>query len=227
MHYIIGDIHGCYNTLLRLINQIPFKKGDKLVFVGDYIDRGKYSKQVVSYIKELVELGDAIALKGNHEDMAISFYNGQNYFDQLVWVRNGGIQTIKSYYPDLPFEKIDIYDTKEFRIDQDHLDWFETLPTHIEIGDYFISHAGALPEVSLEDQIDYDLLWIRNEFIFSDYKWDKKIVFGHTSLKKVMIAHNKIGIDTGCVYGFCLSCICLENLNIFQENTFLDDIEKS
>ena len=222
-HYVIGDVHGCYLTLLTLINKLPFEKGDKLVFVGDYIDRGKFSKEVVEYIKEMNELGDAIAIKGNHEVMACDFYN--NDPNGRIWMINGGKETIQSYYPKHAPEMIDYY-SDDFKIDQDHLDWMASLPLSYETEKYFIVHAGVRPNIALAEQHEDDLIWIRNHFLNSDYDWGKTIVFGHTPMKDINLElSNKIPVDTGCCFDFKLSCICLETKEIYSVETNQKDLE--
>jgi serine/threonine protein phosphatase 1 len=77
----------------------------------------------------------------------------------------------------------------------------------IELEQYYISHAGLRPHRSIEDQELFDLIWIRDEFIYSDYDFGKVVIFGHTPFHSPMIMKNKIGIDTGAVYGNCLTCL--------------------
>ena len=91
--YAIGDIHGCLHTLLALINKLPLERQDKLIFLGDYIDRGDHSKQVVDYVKSMTESGQAIALMGNHERMCIDANGGSGYWQQ-IWTKNGGYDAI-------------------------------------------------------------------------------------------------------------------------------------
>jgi len=219
--YAIGDIHGCYHTLLRLINKLPFEQGDKFVFLGDYIDRGLYSKQVVQYVKELTESGQAIALKGNHEDMCTKKRDAQ------IWISNGGDTTLNSYDTRTPEEKVrpDFRDEEASalwrknlpKVPKEDKEWMEKLPLFYEDDKYFYVHAGVYPELELENQIEDDMLWIRNRFLNSKVFFGKIVVFGHTPMNKVLIQKNKIGIDTGCVYGLELTCYCPETNTYYSE----------
>lgn len=226
-HFVVGDVHGCFHTLVKLINQLPMESGDKLIFVGDYIDRGPHSKQVVDFVKELTESGQAIALMGNHEKMCVDSYNGSGYSTQ-TWVCNGGEATIESYDERTDEEKkrpSKVLDEEAYhawrsnlpRVSKEHVEWMANLPLSYEIDDFFICHAGIDPEVPLDRQFEDDLLWIRGEFINYNKCLQKRVVFGHTPFKKPQILSNKIGIDTGCVFGHSLTAVCLESLEIYQE----------
>jgi len=227
-NYVIGDIHGNYFSLINLLNKLPMQNYDKLIFIGDYIDRGPHSKRVVEFVKELQESGQAVALMGNHEKMCLDSYRGSGYWGQ-VWMRNGGGKTIDSYdtrtkeekkqpsFADEDYEeKYDIWMSRLPEVSKEHLDWMESLKLSYEVDGYFICHAGIDPEVELEYQSEDDLLWIRNEFITYALPLPKKVVFGHTPFEKPQILSNKIGIDTGCVYGNKLSAYCLETAEVFS-----------
>jgi len=229
MSYIIGDIHGCYHTLIGLMNQLPLEKTDKIIFLGDYIDRGLYSKQVVEYVKSLTESGQAIALMGNHERMCL------DTFDHRMWLHNGGDTTLDSYDTRPQSEREMPYPMDEDlradwlrslpKVSQDHLNWMESLPTFYEDEKYFYVHAGINPNYPLEQQSEQDLLWIRNPFLNSDRNFGKTIVFGHTPLKSVLIKPNKIGIDTGCVFGYGLTAFNTETNEFFNQP--LDERDKN
>lgn len=225
-NFVVGDVHGCFHTLVKLINQLPMESGDKLIFVGDYIDRGPHSKQVVDFVKELTESGQAIALMGNHEKMCVDANLGSGHWGQ-TWMMNGGGATIESYDTRSEDERAipPTFDTEARakwhenlpRVSKEHVEWMASLPITHEVGDFFICHAGINPEFSLEEQREDDLLWIRNEFITYAMPLSKRVVFGHTPFKKPQILSNKIGIDTGCVFGHNLTAVCLESLEIYQE----------
>lgn len=194
----IGDIHGSITELNKLLNDIIEKEIytpniDKLIFLGDYIDRGENSRLVIRKIRELQDTYDnVIALMGNHEDMAIEYYDG--YGENWLYSGNGNNATLDSYKG--YFE--------EFISD---LAWMKTLPLYHEDDNFIYVHAGIDVNKPLAEQDRNDLLWIRDKFIYSLKELDKKVVFGHTPTffltndnKPVYTVTRNINIDTGCVY---------------------------
>jgi serine/threonine protein phosphatase 1 len=206
--FAIGDIHGCYDRLKTLMDKIPIDLSrDTLVFIGDYIDRGPYSVEVVDYLMQLRKrVPDIVFLKGNHEDMLDKFING---VDRFTYLLNGGQQTLDSYLTK-PVQS-DFYP-----IPPDHMEFFKSLRLYYETEEFIFVHAGLRPRVPLESQKTEDLLWIRDKFISSKYDFGKRVIFGHTPLKKPLVEPNKIGIDTGAVYGNALTCVQLPDLVFFQ-----------
>ena len=223
--FAIGDIHGCYYTLLELMNKLPLESGDKIIFLGDYIDRGLHSKQVVQYVKEMADAGQAIALLGNHEKMCIDTYNGSGHWGQ-TWRNNGAEQTVDSYDARSPEDKImpPMFDTERRdewnanlpKVSNEHITWMESLPLTHEDEKYIYVHAGINPDYPMNEQVEDDLLWIRNKFLNCPTQYPKIVVFGHTALEKPIIKHNFIGLDTGCVYGNFLSAMCMESGTLFK-----------
>ena len=199
--YAIGDIHGCYSELCTLLNMINLKEDDTIVFLGDYIDRGPDTAKV---IKKLIEIKSTFSssyfLKGNHEEMFLTPYM------KYIWLQNGGKKTIKSYYKEG-------YDG---RFPREHITFMQKLSPYIIIDDYCFVHAGFVPEISIEENDEDDILWMREEFITSNYDWGKKIIFGHTVLKFPLINDNKIGIDTGCFKTGILTAVKLPEIDIIQ-----------
>ncbi len=229
-NYVCGDIHGCYYTLLSMINKLPLESNDKLIFLGDYIDRGPYSKEVVQYVKTLTESNQAIALMGNHERMCTDPY------DQRTWLYNGGDVALDSYDTRTDAEKVipsfddiearELWQTKLPKISSDHYEWMENLPLFYEDDDYFYVHAGINPNGDLYNQHESDLLWIRNVFLNSNKDFAKKIIFGHTPFKEILKQKNKIGLDTGCVFGGTLSMYCPQTGEFYSEPLHIKDQNK-
>lgn len=223
--YAVGDCHGCFYTLLDLMNKLPLESGDKLIFVGDYIDRGPHSKQVVEYVKSLTDAGQAIALMGNHEKMCIDTYTGSGYWGQ-TWMQNGGDTTIDSYDTRSEDERKHpkIFDEEARnewlanlpRVSKEHVEWMQSLPLYHIDGDYMFVHAGIDPEVEIEYQTEDDMLWIRGKFINYEMALPKRIVFGHTPFETAQVLSNKIGIDTACVYGNRLTAICIDSGTLYS-----------
>jgi len=206
--FAIGDIHGCYDRLKALVEKIPIDfSRDTLLFIGDYIDRGPHSAEVVDYLLQLKKrVKEVIFLKGNHEDMLDKFLNGDDRFTYLL---NGGQQTLDSYLKK-PVQP------KSFPIPPDHVEFFKSLRLYYETEEFIFVHAGLRPRTSLENQSTEDLLWIRDNFISTKYDFGKRVIFGHTPLKKPLVEPNKIGIDTGAVYGNALTCVQLPELVFFK-----------
>jgi serine/threonine protein phosphatase 1 len=206
--YAIGDIHGCYDRLKKLMGKIPIDLSrDTLVFIGDYIDRGSQSVDVVDYLIKLKKrFPETIFLRGNHEDMLGKFLSGADRFSYLL---NGGQQTLDSYL-------IKPVDSEFFPIPPDHMEFYESLRLYYETDEFIFVHAGLRPKVPLEFQKTEDLLWIRGKFVSSKYDFGKRVIFGHTPLKKPLVEPNKIGIDTGAVYGNALTCVQLPDLVFFK-----------
>jgi serine/threonine protein phosphatase 1 len=206
--FAIGDIHGCYDRLKALMEKIPIDfSRDTLLFIGDYIDRGPQSAEVVDYLIQLKKrVKEVIFLKGNHEDMLDKFLNGDDRFTYLL---NGGQQTLDSYLKK-PVQP------KSFPIPPDHVEFFKSLRLYYETEEFIFVHAGLRPRTSLETQSTEDLLWIRDNFISTKYDFGKRVIFGHTPLKKPLVEPNKIGIDTGAVYGNALTCVQLPELVFFK-----------
>jgi len=197
--FVIGDVHGCLEMLKRLIDKIEWNPAnDRLIFIGDYIDRGENSKGVIDFILQLKEDSTLIqCLIGNHEQMFIDYLSGVDSQSSLL---NGGLSTLRSY--------------EEMRRSQDdplippsHLDFFSSLLIMIELEHYYIVHAGFHPNIGIEDQSLNDMIWIREEFIYSDYDFGKVVIFGHTPFNSPLVMKNKIGIDTGAVFGNYLTCL--------------------
>ncbi len=197
--FAIGDIHGCLDKLKTLLGMIQVNwNKDLMVFLGDYVDRGPDSRGVIELLLNLKkEHADRlIFLKGNHEWMFTQFLKGN---DHDLFLPNGGKKTLESY--SVEKDKIDI--------PQSHRDFLDHLDLYFEINDYIFVHAGLRPYISISEQSPEDLLWIRSHFLKSSYDWGKRVIFGHTPFSVPFIETNKVGIDTGAVYGGRLTCLVL------------------
>lgn len=209
--FAVGDIHGCLEKLEDLMAKIAVNKHrDTLVFIGDYIDRGYFSREVVDYLIGLQDIhGKIVYLCGNHEQMFLNYLNG---VDEALYLGNGGIATLQSYGILLS----DDLERRTDKIPERHLEFFRSLQFHYETEHYIFVHAGLRPGRPLREQLVDDLLWIRHEFIEDDSDFGKTVVFGHTPMRHLLIDKNKIGIDTGAVYGGKLTCVELPAVKIYQ-----------
>ena len=201
--YAIGDIHGCADELEAILKAIAPKQGDTVVFVGDYVDRGPASCDVIELALELERTkAETVFLKGNHEDMLLSFLGLPGRYGES-FLFNGGVTTMESYglkEDDLP---VAIH-----HLPPRHVDFYKRLSVSYLRPPYFFVHAGISPLLQLEEQQTEDMLWIRQDFIFSPHRIDATVVFGHTPMRGVMIdLPYKLGIDTGLVYGGKLTCV--------------------
>jgi serine/threonine protein phosphatase 1 len=198
--FIIGDIHGCLGMLNRLMDTIDWRPDrDRLIFLGDYIDRGTDSKGVVDFVLVLLKQSPLVqCLLGNHESGFLDFLSGGDIKTFLI---NGGETTLKSYQRD-----------GEILIPPDHISFYQSLRPWSELEDYYVVHAGFKPGVGMDDQSLEDLIWIREPFIYSDYDFGKRVIFGHTPFYEPLVTHNKIGLDTGAVYGNRLTCLELPQM---------------
>jgi len=157
--YAIGDIHGRFDKLCTLMDKIDIDyENDILIFLGDYIDRGPQSFEVVEYLIDLKKhQPKTIFLKGNHEEMFEKYVSGE---DRMTYLFNGGQQTLDSYMsrPRKPDDPL---------IPPDHLEFFNSLRLYHETENYIFVHAGLKKKVALDKQKPEDLLWIRKKFIES------------------------------------------------------------
>jgi len=219
--YAIGDIHGCADLLEILLDKIIRNdqklqaiEYKKLVFLGDYIDRGPASKKVIDILlHDLPKDYEAFFLKGNHEVMMIEALEERQAAD--YWLRNGGHETISSYQSARSSTKEqasseELMHLFKAKLPKEHLAFLKTLQLSFQLGDYFFVHAGVNPARSLDEQTEQDMLWIRDRFLFSEKDFGKVIIHGHTPGKDVDEADNQVGIDTAAVYGGCLTAMMLE-----------------
>ena len=218
---VVGDIHGHIDKLEQVLNKAAYVAGkDNLVLLGDYVDRGPRSREVLALVSQLVHSG-AIALLGNHEAMMMEAMRGilagnVNPEHLELWFANGGEATLRSYKDD-----------RESLIA--HLELLNTLPLVHEQEKFVFVHAGLKPGVAIEKQRARDLLWIRDEYI-SNYNGPWKVVSGHTptnSLSRLGLADidaphapvlkkHQIFMDTGAAWGGKLSVMELHSKNVWQ-----------
>jgi serine/threonine protein phosphatase 1 len=203
--FVVGDIHGCLDMFRGLMDKIdwdPVKDG--LILLGDYIDRGNDSKGVVDYIIGLKKISPNIqCLMGNHEELFLNYISGE---DEGTFLFNGGVNTLTSYY-----------ENGNREIDPEHIAFIKSLLIMVELDDYYIVHAGLKPGVETKAQTVKDKLWIREPFIFSEYDFGKRIIFGHTPFSSPLIMDNKIGLDTGAVFGNKLTCLEIPAMKFYSE----------
>ena len=206
--FAIGDVHGCVTELRTLINRLPLTADSTIVFLGDYIDRGPHSKEVIETILELGRSFRVVPLMGNHERMFLQFCAHPRTENAAMFIFNGGSATLASYADE----------DGQFRIPEEHLSFLRQLPLCHKAAGHFFVHAGV-PDVPIE-KLDpkthaHDMLWIRKPFHESGYRWSHRIVHGHTPVKKVDLLERRINLDTGCACSRHLSAIELPEGKIY------------
>ena len=207
--YAIGDVHGCAYELRNLLNQLPLTPESTVVFLGDYIDRGGHSKDVVDTILELRKQCHVVCLMGNHEAMFLNFLDDPGSERAGLFIVNGGSATLASYADD----------HGNYAFPEEHIRFFRDLKLSYEDEHHFFVHAGV-PDMPLSELNETlhgkKMLWIRGAFLTSEYDWGKVIVHGHTPVNEVEIRHNMINVDTGCVFMRSLSAIALPGQQVFS-----------
>ncbi|MEO0607405.1 MAG: metallophosphoesterase family protein [Pseudomonadota bacterium] len=203
IHYVIGDIHGQDEQLCALLDAIqsrhtwkhPEQRG-KLIYLGDYIDRGAGSKAVIERVMRGVEGFDSIYLKGNHEALILDCLETEERPAWGTWMAVGGRPTLKSFGYDLAHERYNSERLSEVLGDT-ILQWLQSLQIYYRHADFLCVHAGLIPNVLLEHQNEKDLLWVRRKFLDSDFDFGFGVIHGHTSSQRPVVKRNRIGIDTG------------------------------
>ncbi len=234
--YAIGDVHGCYDLLEQLLHQIveddqrrsaatSVQTNTELIFLGDLVDRGPDSRQVIELTLRLKrEVGGVRFLMGNHEEMMLKAAAGDVDVTRM-FIRNGGRETILSY--GLPHSRFIAMDSEELAgelpslFPADHIDFIAAFEDQIIIGDYVFVHAGIKPGIPLEEQEPRHLRWIRKEFFDHTDPFEKIVVYGHTISEEIVEAGNRIGIDTGAYESGRLTALGLEG----SERWYIDTAE--
>ena len=215
-YYIIGDVHGHYEKLRNLFDELRshINPDDTVIFLGDYIDRGPSSFEVIEFLLALSGVYRTVFLMGNHEDMFITYLNRKDYTGN--YFRNGGGYTVKSYIKNL----------NALILPDAHIDFLNNLKLYYEGDDFIAVHAGLNPDIEdISLQTREDILWIRHDFYLAEKRWPKTIIFGHTPTPYIINSDsvfvdeekNIIGIDTcAMLRNYPLTCIRWPDRRIFR-----------
>jgi serine/threonine protein phosphatase 1 len=221
--YAIGDIHGRADLLEALLLQIDVDCAlypsirPIVVFLGDYIDRGPGSREVLDILSGCGRTRETVFLRGNHETFVDRFLSEPAILDE--WRLCGGLETLMSYglkpsiNPDAA-EQARLAVELAKAMPPRHVEFLDTLELSFSCGDFLFVHAGIRPGVAIRKQREEDLLWIRDEFLFCEQPFEKFIVHGHTPVPAPDIRSNRVNIDTGAFATGRLTCIAIEGASI-------------
>lgn len=197
--FAVGDIHGCYEQLLmalRKVSEVSDGEPARVVFLGDYVDRGPSSAQVVAHLMRGPDFPNQewVCLQGNHDQMFADHVLGSSDYHYLA---HWGAHTLSGY----PEGESDA----EAR---QHAKWLRSLPAKYEDQWRYYAHAGMMPGVPFEKQDREALTWIRGEFLHADYDFGKRVIHGHTPAREIEVTKYRTNLDTGCCFGRKLSMAC-------------------
>lgn len=207
--FAVGDIHGCFDKLQRLIalcESACDSKSARFVFIGDYVDRGPATSRVIALMIELQRRhGDRfICLRGNHEELLTrAAQTDRSDSDLMTWWANGGEATLDSYGVNDPCD-----------LPAEHLAWIAALPCTLKDRRRLFVHAGIRPGVRISEQAERDLLWIREPFLSSEQRHGALVVHGHTPTRSGVpeLRPNRLNIDTGACFGRPLTAALFSDL---------------
>jgi serine/threonine protein phosphatase 1 len=193
--YAIGDIHGCFDPFYKLVkDKLKIRKGDKLVLLGDYIDRGSQSRKVVDFIINLQNnCFDVIPLIGNHESMLIDSLDNECFLSN--WIINGGNETLRSF----GIESVSELGTE-------YVQFFRSLPYYYSFGKFLFVHAGFNDEINDPFKDKLQMIWSRRQIYTNPVFKNRTIIHGHTPItfsscrEMILSGSSVLNIDTGCVY---------------------------
>jgi serine/threonine protein phosphatase 1 len=213
---IIGDIHGHYDGLIALLEKVTLGSDDQVYFLGDLIDRGPKSAQVVKFLRD----NNYPCLLGNHEVMLLRAVSEADQDDRVLkfWIQAGGDATLDSY--------------GTAGILKSDLDWMASLPTYLDLGDVWLVHAGVDPYLRLDQQGEQQFCWMREKFFSSAFPYfeNKLIITGHTitftlpgvSPGELAAGVGWLNIETGAYHrkSGWMTALDIDNKMVHQYNVF-------
>ena len=223
--YAVGDIHGRSDLLTRLLRSIDTDCRRRpvnrpiTVFIGDYIDRGPSSRDVLDRLVQWGRNHETVFLRGNHETFLPRFIADSKTLDE--WRQCGGLHTLLSYglkptiSPDRK-EQVRLAEELASAVPTQHVDFLSSLQFSFSCGDYLFVHAGIRPGIPINKQTEDDLLWIREEFLAHQDPFERFVVHGHTPVSAPDLRSNRLNIDTGAFATGRLTCMVIEGSAIMQ-----------
>jgi serine/threonine protein phosphatase 1 len=218
--YAIGDVHGCSDLLDRLLLRIDRHQAlnpairPVEIFLGDYIDRGPASRDVLDRLIARSRARETVYLKGNHEAFVERFLHDPASLSE--WRHYGALETLLSYglEPSVNMnfaQQTNLAAAFSQALPQSHRHFLSGLKSSFTFGDFFFVHAGVRPGVPLRQQREEDLLWIREDFLLHEGDFGKIVVHGHSPIREPDFRHNRINIDTGAYATGRLTCLVIEH----------------
>lgn len=222
--YAVGDVHGCADLLADVHERIDADLARRpaedwrIIHIGDYVDRGPEVRACIEALIARLARGRCYCLRGNHEQYLLDFLADPETRGLAAWLTYGGVQTLASYGLAVPsgLEFGPPEGRRAFRdrlreaLPPAHQQFLLGLPHLVRFGDYAFVHAGIRPGRPLAEQRARDLIWIREPFLSDPSDHGAVVVHGHTPGDRVVVRRNRIGIDTGAVFGGTLTCLVLE-----------------
>ena len=214
--YAIGDVHGRDDLLrdlhehIREYHQLMYSARDaELIHVGDYIDGGAHSREVIDRLMSGLDGFQMTCLLGNHEAMLLECLATDNRQAWYTWLSNGGEETLSSFGMSLRFGG---YDPDELHasVGEDRVAWLKSLPLYKAVKPNLCVHAGIAPGVPIDQQQYNDMLWIRSRFLDSEEEHGYVVVHGHTPGDEPVVKANRICIDTGATSNGLLTAAVLD-----------------
>ena len=218
--YAVGDVHGRLDLLKEILEQVQADNAGRapartfLIFLGDLIDRGPSSAQVLEWAKAYrPDWARLVFLCGNHEEVLLRLLRGDH---ELIrdWLRFGGAECAESYGINAAglkrMEPGRAVSMIRKHVPDDHQSFLKGLYDTFRLGDYLFVHAGIRPGIPLHEQNQGDLRWIRQGFLESPDHHGFVVVHGHTICEEVDVRENRIGLDTGAYRTGVLTAIGLE-----------------
>ena len=227
--YVVGDVHGrldlLENLLARIHSELQRHPAEKttLVFVGDLIDRGPSSAQVLERLRTYKRPGiSTVFLLGNHEEVLLRILGGDAVLI-TKWRWFGGSECLQSYGVDpKQLQRVNNADALAIvrrAIPREHVRFLESFSDSCQFGDYLFVHAGIRPGVPLDEQTQADMRWIRDPFLLDDSDHGLVVVHGHTITTEVEERPNRIGIDTGAYRSGNLTALAIEGTDRWLVDT--------
>jgi serine/threonine protein phosphatase 1 len=215
--YAVGDIHGRLDLLQQVHRRIaddPGRGRKLVVYLGDYVDRGPQSREVIELLLQPAPDGwERVFLRGNHEQAMLDYL--EDWQVARDWLGFGGEATLRSYGLRVPFTMdaatlVELQKEVALGVPMSHWAFMRMCALSHAVGDYLFVHAGIRPGTPWDRQLPEDVMWIREVFLNSRADHGKMVVHGHTICEGVEFRPNRIGIDTGAFMTGVLTCLVLE-----------------
>lgn len=238
--YVIGDIHGCFDKMISLLKRIREDIGreypnisalsgedlPKIIFLGDLVDRGPKSKEVIeSLMSYKPSYARPIFLAGNHEEVFLKVLEG-DLSSLRFWYKFGGRECMRSYgvtnLGQIHHNPESLLHKLQGRVPRSHFDFISSFQNYYLAGDYLCVHAGIKPKVPLDRQDEKDFRWIRDTFLQYKKPHPYRVIHGHTISEEPENLPNRIGVDTGGYKGNPLTAVFIRNetVRFIQSETF-------